>query len=162
MIERLRQREPVELDEDPAVTIRTRSAALILVVDASVLGHWLLTTRLPPHLIMTQFARDATLAAPHLLDAEVGHLLRRHTLVGTVSAALAQIALEDFLTLPIDRYAHTALLARAFALRDNATIYDALYLALAEVLEATRLTRDRRLARVFDVAARVEVVSDGS
>ncbi|MGH6897644.1 MAG: PIN domain-containing protein [Geminicoccaceae bacterium] len=51
---------------------------------------------------------------------------------------------------------------RAFELRDNATIYDALYLALAEVLEAPLLTRDRRLARVPGVAARVEVVTNGS
>jgi predicted nucleic acid-binding protein len=135
---------------------------LIIVVDASVLGHWLLTTRQPPLLLVEQFTGGAAMSAPHLIDAEVGHLLRRHTLAGTVSAARARIALEDYLTLSILRYAHTALLSRAFELRDNATIYDALYLALAEVLEAPLLTRDRRLARIPGVAARIEVVSDGS
>jgi predicted nucleic acid-binding protein len=134
---------------------------LIIVVDASVLGHWLLTTR-PPHLLLEQFTGDASMSAPHLIDAEVGHLLRRHTLVGTLSAARARVALEDFLTLPIERFPHTALLPRAFELRDNATIYDALYLSLAEVLEAPLLTRDRRLARVPGVAARVEVVTNRS
>ena len=102
------------------------------------------------------------MSAPHLIDAEVGHLLRRHTLVGTLSAARARVALEDFLTLPIERFPYTALLPRAFELRDNATIYDALYLSLAEVLEAPLLTRDRRLARVPGVAARVEVVTNRS
>jgi predicted nucleic acid-binding protein len=135
---------------------------LILVTDASVIGHWLLSTRLPPHVIMTEFAGRASLAAPHLLDAEVGHLLRRHVLLGRVSARRARIALQDYLALPIDRYPHQALLPRAFALRDNATMYDALYLALAEALEATLLTRDRRLARIPGVAAHVEVVMNGA
>lgn len=135
---------------------------MILVVDASVIGHWLLSTRLPPHLMVTQFASDASLAAPHLLDAEVGHLLRRHALLGRVSAERARIALQDYLALPVDRYPHLALLPRAFALRDNATIHDALYLALAEALEATFLTRDRKLARIPGVAAHVDVVTDGA
>lgn len=135
---------------------------MILVVDASVIGHWLLSTRLPPHLMVTQYAGDASLAAPHLIDAEVGHLLRRQALLGRISTRRARIALQDYLALPVDRYPHLALLPRAFALRDNATIYDALYLALAEALEATLLTRDRRLARILGVGAHVEVVTNGA
>ena len=135
---------------------------MILVVDASVIGHWLLSTRLPPHLMITEFAGSASLAAPHLIDAEVGHLLRRHALLGRISARRARIALRDYLALPVDRYPHLALLPRAFALRDNATIYDALYLALAEALEATLLTRDRRLARIPGIGAHVEVVTNGA
>jgi predicted nucleic acid-binding protein len=135
---------------------------LILVVDASVVGHWLLSTRLPPQLMVTRFAGDASLAAPYLIDAEVGHLLRRHALLGRVSAERARIALDDYVALPVDRYAHLALLPRAFALRDNATIYDALYLALAEALKATLLTRDRRLAWIPGAGAHVEVVTDGA
>lgn len=49
-------------------------------------------------------------------------------------------------------------LQRAFELRDNATIYDAPYLALAKLLEATLLTRDRALAQVPGVGAAVEVL----
>jgi predicted nucleic acid-binding protein len=101
------------------------------------------------------------LAAPHLLDAEVGHVIRRHTLVGIISTVRAKRALEDFAAIPIDRYPHTSLLPRAFSLRDNATMYDALYLALAETLDATFLTRDAALAGVPGVAARVEVIADG-
>ena len=135
---------------------------MIIVVDASVLGHWLLTTRQPPRLLVEQLTDGASMSGPHLIDAEVGHLLRRHTLAGNVSAARARIALADFLALPIYRYGHTALLPRAFELRNNATVYDALYLALAEALRAPLLTRDRRLARIPGVAARVEVVTDGA
>ena len=135
---------------------------MILVVDASVIGHWLLTTHVPTRVLAEQFARTALLAAPHLLDAEVGHLLRRHVLTGVASLARARIALETFLALPIERYAHATLLPRAFELRDNATIHDALYLALAEALEATLLTRDRRLAPIPGVAAPVQVVANGA
>jgi predicted nucleic acid-binding protein len=135
---------------------------LILVVDASVIGHWLLTTHVPARALADQFAGGSLLAAPHLLDAEVGHLLRRHVLTGIASLARARIALETFLALPIERHPHATLLPRAFDLRDNATIYDALYLALAEALAAPLLTRDRRLARIPGVAAQVRVVADGA
>jgi predicted nucleic acid-binding protein len=135
---------------------------LIRVVDASVIGHWLLSTRLPPRLIVSELADQAPLAAPHLIDAEVGHLLRRQALLRKVSDERARIALDDHLALPILRCGHQALLPRAFALRDNATINDALYLALAEALEAPLLTRDARLARIPGVAAHVEVIADGS
>ena len=135
---------------------------MIVVIDASVIGHWLLSTRLPLHLMVAEFARNASLAAPHLIDAEVGHLLRRQSLLGRISTRRAGIALQDYVALPVDRYPHLALLPRAFALRDNATIYDALYLALAEALEATLLTRDRRLARIPGVEAHVEVITNGA
>jgi predicted nucleic acid-binding protein len=135
---------------------------LTLVVDASVIGHWLLTTQVPTREFAEQYAQGAPLAAPHLLDAEVGHLLRRHVLTGVASLARARIALETFLALSIERYPHARLLPRAFELRDNATFYDALYLALAEVLEAPLLTRDRRLARIPGVAAQVQLVANGA
>ncbi len=41
-------------------------------------------------------------------------------------------------------------------------MYDALYLALAEALEAPFMTRDRRLASIPGVAAHVEVVVEGA
>ena len=54
------------------------------------------------------------------------------------------------------------LLPRVFAVRDNASLYDALYLTLAEILEAPLLTRDLRLGGVPDLTARVEVVGEGA
>jgi predicted nucleic acid-binding protein len=135
---------------------------LIVVIDASIIAHWLLTTRVPTSRLVEQLAGGASLAAPHLLDAEVGHVIRRHVLIARISTRRAQTALDDYLALPIDRYPHTELLPRAFEFRDNATMYDALYLALAEALEATLLTRDRRLARVPGVMAQVDVVANGA
>jgi predicted nucleic acid-binding protein len=66
------------------------------------------------------------------------------------------------MVLPIERYPHTELLPRAFSLRDNATIYDALYLALAEALRATLLTRDHALAMVPGIDISIEVAANGT
>jgi predicted nucleic acid-binding protein len=60
--------------------------------------------------------------------------------------------------MPIDRYAHDPLLPRIWALRTNATAYDAAYIALAEALGATLLTTDSKMASVPGHDARVEVV----
>lgn len=131
----------------------------MLVVDASVIVDLVLD--LPPHAarIGARLRADAALAAPHLLDAEVANVLRNRVLRGKMPSAGALSALSEFLALSIERYAHPPLLPRAFELRDNATMYDALYLALAEALGATFLTRDQALARVPGVDAKVEVIA---
>ena len=67
-------------------------------------------------------------------------------MVRDIGPERAQTALEDLQALPLSRHAHGFLLPRVWMLRDNITAYDAVYVALAEVLEATLLTHDRRLA----------------
>lgn len=54
------------------------------------------------------------------------------------------------------RHPHTALLSRVWSLRHNLSAYDALYIALAESLEAPLVTLDRRLAKAPGHDARVE------
>ena len=98
------------------------------------------------------------LHAPHLLDAEVTHALRRLVSRGALSVGSAHTALRVLPMLPIRRHPHLLLLDRAWALRDNVTAYDALYVALAEHLGATLLTRDVRLAAAPGVRAAVEVL----
>lgn len=58
----------------------------------------------------------------------------------------------------MQRYPHAGLLHRVWALRNNLTAYDAIYVALAEVVEVPLLTRDRRLASAPGHTATVEVV----
>jgi predicted nucleic acid-binding protein len=130
----------------------------VVVVDASVVVDLILD--LPPHAprLWQRLGTYTSWAAPHLLDAEVAHVLRNRVLRGKLSSVGALSALSDFVSLSIERFAHTALLERAFGLRDNATLYDALYLALAEALDAPLLTRDRTLAHIPGVEARVEVL----
>jgi predicted nucleic acid-binding protein len=100
---------------------------------------------------------DESLHAPHLLDVEVASVLRRYQLSGELSSEDGREALADLAGLDIARYPHDEFLPRVWELRTSVTAYDAVYLALAEVLEAPLLTLDRRLARVQGHGARVEV-----
>lgn len=59
----------------------------------------------------------------------------------------AEQAREDLADLAIRRHPDVSLLLRAWDLRDVCTTYDALYVALAEALDASLATRDGRLAR---------------
>lgn len=67
--------------------------------------------------------------------------------------------LDDLAALPLRRYPHLGLASRAFELRDNVTVSDGLYLALAEVLGCPLLTGDARLQAVPGATAPVEVAS---
>lgn len=98
------------------------------------------------------------LAAPHLLDAEVGNVIRRRTLAGDLDERLGERAIGDLIDLEITRYAHTHLLARTWELRANLTVYDALYVALAETLNVPLVTLDSRIAGAPGLRAAIEVV----
>jgi predicted nucleic acid-binding protein len=131
----------------------------LIVVDASVVVDLLLDRTRPSRQVAARVeAEPPPLAAPHLIDAEVGHVLRRAVLRGDLPAPLAFAALNDLIALQIERYDHASLMARAFELRDNASFYDALYVALAEILGVTLLTRDRSLAYLPSLETQVEVI----
>lgn len=102
-------------------------------------------------------APNQSVHAPHLLDLEVAHTLRRQSLQGNLSANRGIEAMTDFADIRMTRYPHTSLLERIWALRHNLTAYDAAYVALAEVLGAPLVTRDARLAQASGIDAVVEV-----
>ncbi len=131
----------------------------MIVVDASAALELLLRTEVGEPLAERLLGPDEpSLHAPHLLDLEVAQVLRRFVVRGALAETRAAEALRDLADLPIERYSHELLLPRVWALRLNLTAYDAAYIALAEVLGATLLTRDRRLARAPGHLARVEVL----
>jgi predicted nucleic acid-binding protein len=76
---------------------------------------------------------------------------------GTVDIRRAALALTDLAALPLRRAPHRPLLARCWELRDNLTVYDASYVALAEALDATLLTGDGWLARAPGPQCHVEM-----
>ena len=127
------------------------------VVDASVLVEYLAGGERADLARERLLSAPSGLWAPHLVDAEVGHVLRRAVLAGEVSAATASAALEDLAALPLRRAAHVGLLERAWTLRANVSFYDALYVALAELLELPLITLDTRLANATGVRAEIEV-----
>ena len=88
----------------------------------------------------------------------MAQVTRRFARAGELSEARGRELLEDLEQFPLERYGHRPLLPRVWELPGNVTAYDAIYLALAEALDAPLLTRDRALASVPGRDARVEVV----
>lgn len=130
----------------------------MIVVDASALIEVLLNTEAAPPIATRLFDERETLHAPHLIDLEITQVLRRYTLAGELEPARGAEALADLGDVPLTRYPHALFLERIWALRSNATAYDAAYLVLAEALGATLVTCDTALTSVPSHGARVEVL----
>ena len=130
----------------------------MIVVDASALIEVLLRTPAANAVERHLFAPGQTLNPPHLLDIEVAQVIRRYAARGEIDGERGRVALDDLGDLRIQRYPHDILLPRVWALRNNVTAYDAVYIALAEVLDAVLLTRDHWLAGAPGHHARVELV----
>jgi predicted nucleic acid-binding protein len=130
----------------------------VIVVDASALLNALLGT--PAGRVVREriFAAGETLHAPHLLDLEVAQVVRRYAANGDIDAARGHRILVNMSSLAIGRHAHDPLLHRVWALRHNLTAYDAVYVALAEALDAPLITRDARLAASPGHHARIELL----
>jgi predicted nucleic acid-binding protein len=113
------------------------------VADASVVVAYLLGAG-------SEIEREAMLGdvhAPALLDVETTQTLRGLVRGGKIDLGSAELARTELGQLALRRYPDASLLRRSWELRDVCSIYDALYVALAEALQGTLVTRDRRLAR---------------
>jgi len=98
--------------------------------------------------------------APHLIDAEVVSALRRLVLAGTLNAEDGLKCLEAWSHLAVIRYAAGPLLQRMWELRGGISAYDAMYVALAELLDCALVTADARLSRASGLRCSVTVVPD--
>ena len=130
----------------------------MIVLDASAAVEWLLQTSSGLLVAQRMFSLKETLHAPHLLDVEVAQAFRRYVAVGALAVSRAEEALQDLADLRVRRYPHLLFLRRVWELRDNLTVYDALYVALAETLDATLVTCDRKIALAPGHRARVEII----
>ena len=131
----------------------------MIVVDASALLEFLLQTPLGTRVEARLLRDEGEFHSPHLIDVEVTQGLRRLVRAGEVSANRAAEAIEDLIDLDLHRHAHLDLLTRSWKLRDNMTAYDAMYVALAEALDATVVTCDIPLAKAPGFRAHVEVIA---
>jgi predicted nucleic acid-binding protein len=106
-----------------------------------------------------QRIRGERLAAPHLIDIEVTAAWRRLVAQGALDDRRAQFAMTDLLALRLDRVLHGPLLERCWELRENLTIYDGAYVALAEILQVTLLTADSRVEKAPGPRCPIEVLA---
>jgi predicted nucleic acid-binding protein len=116
-----------------------------LIVDASVIVALLVDSG-PDGEWASGVIDDQALAAPHHMPIEAANILRRAALAGDLTSDTASLAHDDLLALRIDLFPYAALAHRCWELRDNVTIYDTAYVALAEHLAAPLATLDQRLA----------------
>ncbi|MEJ7743432.1 MAG: type II toxin-antitoxin system VapC family toxin [Nocardioidaceae bacterium] len=123
------------------------------VVDAGVVVE-LVAGSLDPDLL-----GDQELAAPHLIDSEVTHVLRSLVLRRSLSEEQGVLALAGFTRLTITRFPADWLRPRMWALRHNLSAYDATYVALTEMSGATSLlTTDARLANAPGLQCDIQVL----
>ncbi|GIF66465.1 ribonuclease VapC9 [Asanoa ishikariensis] len=112
------------------------SAAVALLADGGPAGEWVAET-----------VTGSRLAAPELMPFEAANILRRHALAGLLDNTAAALAHADLVDLPVDLFSYRGLDERVWELRANLTVYDAAYVALAELLSAPLVTLDARIAR---------------
>lgn len=120
------------------------SAVVAVLLDSGPDGRW-----------ATDALAGADLAAPSLLPFEVTNIIRRHDLAGVISSDQAAQAHSDLIDLAVEQWPYELLAPRAWQLRHNLTTYDATYVALAELLEATLVHLDVRIGRAPDLRCEV-------
>jgi predicted nucleic acid-binding protein len=131
----------------------------MFVIDASAALEILLKTPLGKRASPRVLGQDEPAHAPHLLDIEFVHVLRRLTQTGALERLTAQQALDDLLDFPLIRYPHAELLPRIWELRSSVSAYDAAYVALAEALDVPLLTCDAKLSRSHGHRAKIELLA---
>ena len=117
----------------------------MIVVDASVIAPALADDDADGDRARSRL-RGERLTAPELLDLEVVSVIRKALLSGALTRRRAGSALADLVELKLQRASHRPMLARIWELHQNLTPYDAAYVALAEAIDATLVTADRRLS----------------
>lgn len=98
--------------------------------------------------VRAALSTDLDWAAPHCMTAEVLTVVRRQLRLGALDETRAALAIHDVALWPGRLFGHNLLLTRAWELRSFIASWDALYVALAEILSCPLVTLDRRLAAV--------------
>ena len=130
----------------------------MIVLDASALLELLLCTSRGIEIAKRVSDPGLALHVPHLADLEVAQALRRYVREGDLESGEAGAALSVLRDLDLERHAHEPLIERVWALRDNLTAYDAVYVALAEALGTKLWSCDTRLAGAPGLGSRIELV----
>ncbi len=116
------------------------------VLDASVLVDALVNAGRPGEQARVELRDRTVLEVPAIFAAEVASALRGLVLRGDLSPTRAATALEQVRTTRTISYPFEPFIGRVWELRENLTVYDAWYVALAEWLGTELVTADERLA----------------
>jgi len=130
----------------------------VIVVDASCL-YEVLVDAARAETVRARLAIEPDQVAPHVIDVEVFGLIRRDAMRGVLDEITAELVVEDLRAWPADRFSHRGLLERAWELRDTVRGWDAMYVALAEIVRAPLVTLDARLASAPGPRCQIEVVA---
>lgn len=127
------------------------------VVDTSAIVDYLLGSGVADHVHSALLAGEE-FAAPDLLVFEVLAVLRRQAARGELTAQRSRGAVMDLGDVPLVLFPSLSLRERAWALRENLTAADALFVALAEHLVEPLATKDAALGRAARAHTAVEVL----
>lgn len=116
-----------------------------IVLDASAGVELALQTPIGRRL-QARIPRSATTWVPEHYYAETTAVLRRDDINKRLDPARIQVALGRLLSAPARRVSVKPLVIEAWRLRHNLTIADALYVVIAQHLDAELVTTDLRLA----------------
>ena len=117
------------------MTVLDSSVTVAALVDDSDEGRW-----------AEGLLRDGPLHAPEVMPFEAANVLRRLVVAGRMSGEIATLAHRNLVSLPVVLVPYEAVAERAWHLRDNVTVFDAAYVAVAELVGEPLATLDRRLA----------------
>jgi predicted nucleic acid-binding protein len=101
------------------------------------------------------------LVAPHLMPIEAANIIRRTEAHKAIDPSDAAAAVRDLRRLDVELVQFEPLADRAWDLRANLTVYDACYVATAELFGGRLVTLDRKLARVRGLGCEVAVAPSG-
>ncbi|MFB2935337.1 type II toxin-antitoxin system VapC family toxin [Aerosakkonemataceae cyanobacterium BLCC-F154] len=120
-------------------------------IDTSVWIPYLLPETLQPqarNLIAPLLTSNERLVAPAFAWTEVGSVLRKKVRLGVITAAEAAGFYDDFCQMPIDYLDSDRIHTKTYEIAEQfslATLYDAAFLAVAELESAEFWTADRSL-----------------
>ena len=115
------------------------------VVDTSVAIKWFIPEAHSESAVRLQTTRDG-LHVPSFFMLELGNVLCKKIRRAELNLNEAETILEEVRQVPLQRHADARRFGPAFALalQTQRSLYDCLYLALAEVIDGTLVTADRK------------------
>lgn len=130
----------------------------MICFDSSVAAKWFFSEEHSAGaraLLRASVTSSDTIIAPHMLPSEMTNIVRQRMRRGSLSHDGAQAVLAELLALPIELMAPPGLYGRALEIANThnlPAVYDAHYVALAEMAGATFWSADQRLLRALNGA----------